>query len=255
MHGKFATAFARPMLPNYDVKRISDMGFHAFIVPIRDMKTHQTLHGIEIHDCSHKVVLNGVNNGALKFRSVRIPRDNLLNCFGDVSRDEQCTSTLPSVNKRFGATLGELVSGRVGLVYSSASVLKVAPIITIIYSLLCQQFGPRNQPEVAILDYQSHQHKHMPLSASTYAFHFAPTNLVEKYSKIKKTNDEELVTTVHALSACLKAYVTLYIAKSLSTCREACEGHGYATINRFGSWRNDHDIFQTFEGDNTVLLQ
>ena len=26
-------------------------------------------------------------------------------------------------------------------------------------------------------------------------------------------------------------------------------------MNRFGSLRNDHDIFQTFEGDNTVLLQ
>ncbi|PHT96566.1 Acyl-coenzyme A oxidase, peroxisomal [Capsicum chinense] len=53
----------------------------------------------------------------------------------------------------------------------------------------------------------------------------------------------------------LKAYITSYTAKSLSTCREACGGHGYAAVNRFGSLRNDHDIFQTFEGDNTVLLQ
>ncbi|KAI5427354.1 hypothetical protein KIW84_032684 [Lathyrus oleraceus] len=101
-----------------------------------------------------------------------------------------------------------------------------------------------NQPEVAILDYQSHQHKHMPMSASTYAFHLSTTNLVEKYSKIKKTNDEELVTAVHALSAGLKAYVTSYTVKSLSTFREACEAHGYTTVNRFGSWRNDHDIFR-----------
>ncbi|KEH20862.1 putative acyl-CoA oxidase [Medicago truncatula] len=255
VHGKFATVFARLKLPNYDAKGVSDMGVHAFIVPIRDMKTHQTLPGIEIHDCGHKVGLNGVDNGALRFRSVRIPRDNLLNRFGDVSRDGKYTSTLPSVNKRFGATLGELVGGRVGLAYSSVSVLKVSATIAIRYSLLRQQFGPRDQPEVTILDYQSHQHKLMPMLASTYAFHFATTNLVEKYAQMKKSHDEELVADVHALSAGLKAYVTSYTAKSLSICREACGGHGYAAVNRFGSLRNDHDIFQTFEGDNTVLLQ
>ena len=56
-------------------------------------------------------------------------------------------------------------------------------------------------------------------------------------------------------SAGLKAYVTSYTAAALSTCRECCGGHGYAAVNRFGMWRSDHDIFQTFEGDNTVLLQ
>ncbi|KAL4645394.1 hypothetical protein ACB092_02G232500 [Castanea dentata] len=227
VHGKFATVFAKLMLPTHDTKGFSDMGVHAFIVPIRDFNTHQPLPGVEIHDCGHKIGLNGVDNGALKFQSVRIPRDNLLNRFGDVSRDGKYTTSLPSINKRFAAMLGELVGGRVGLAYSSVSVLKVAVSIATRYSLLRQQFGPPKQPE----------------------------HLVEIYSEMKKTHDEELVGDVHALSAGLKAYVTSYTAKSLSICREACGGHGYAAVNRFGSLRNDHDIFQTFEGDNTVLLQ
>ncbi|KAH7860773.1 hypothetical protein Vadar_017826 [Vaccinium darrowii] len=255
VHGKFATVFAKLMMPTHDAKGVSDMGVHAFIVPIRDLKTHQTLPGIEIHDCGHKVGLNGVDNGALRFRSVRIPRDNLLNRFGDVSRDGKYSSPLPSINKRFAATLGELVGGRVGLASSSVGVLKIAATIAIRYSLLRHQFGPANQPEVSILDYQSHQHKLMPMLASTYAFHFCTLYLVEKYSEMKKSHDEEVVGDVHALSAGLKAYVTSYTAKSLSICRESCGGHGYAAVNRFGSLRNDHDIFQTFEGDNTVLLQ
>ncbi|GLU13136.1 hypothetical protein SLE2022_297820 [Rubroshorea leprosula] len=255
VHGKIATVFAKLMLPTHDSKGVSDMGVHAFIVPIRDLKTHETLPGIEIHDCGHKVGLNGVDNGALRFTSVRIPRDNLLNRFGDVSRDGKYTSSLPTINKRFAATLGELVGGRVALAYSSVSVLKIAVIIAVRYSLLRLQFGPPKKPEVSILDYQSHQHKLMPMLASAYAFHFSAQYLVDKYSEMKKTHDEQLVGDVHALSAGLKSYITSFTAKSLSTCREACGGHGYAAVNRFGSLRNDHDIFQTFEGDNTVLLQ
>ncbi|KAE8696238.1 Acyl-coenzyme A oxidase 2, peroxisomal [Hibiscus syriacus] len=255
VHGKFASVFAKLILPTHDSKKISDMGVHAFIVPIRDLETHQTLPGIEIQDCGHKIGLNGVDNGALRFRSVRIPRDNLLNRFGDVCRDGKYTSSLPTINKRFAAMLGELVGGRVGLAYSSVGFLKVSVTIAVRYSLLRQQFGPAEQPEVSILDYQSQQHKLMPMLASTYAFHFATEYLVEKYSEMKKMHDEQLVADVHALSAGLKAYVTSYTAKSLCTCREACGGHGYAAVNRIGSLRNDHDIFQTFEGDNTVLLQ
>ncbi|KAF6149156.1 hypothetical protein GIB67_026012 [Kingdonia uniflora] len=255
-HGKFATVFAKLMLlTNNSSQGLSDMGVHAFIVPIRDLKTHATLPGVEIQDCGYKVGLNGVDNGALRFTSVRIPRDNLLNRFGDVTRDGKYTSSLPSIGKRFAATLGELVGGRVGLAYSSVGVLKMAVTIAVRYSLLRQQFGPPKQPEISILDYQSQQHKLMPMLASTYAFHFATLYLVDKYSEMKKSREEQLVADVHELSAGLKAYVTSYTAKSLSICRESCGGHGYAAVNRFGILRNDHDIFQTFEGDNTVLLQ
>ncbi|CAA6664421.1 unnamed protein product [Spirodela intermedia] len=150
---------------------------------------------------------------------------------------------------------GGACGGRVGLAYSSVNVLKLGATIAVRYSLLRQQFGPPNQPEVCILDYQSQQQKLMPMVASAYAFHFATLFMVDRYSEMKKTHDEEIVADVHALSAGLKSYITSYTAKSLSVCREACGGHGYAAVNRFGSLRNDHDIFQTFEGDNTVLLQ
>lgn len=256
VHGKFAAVFARLILPFQGKGGDSaDMGVHAFVVPIRDMETHLPLPGIEIQDCGHKIGLNGVDNGALRFRSVRIPRDNLLNRFGNVARDGKYTSSLPTINKRFAATLGELVGGRVGLAYSSVSILKIATTIAVRYSLLRQQFGPPKQPEVSILDYQSQQHRLMPMLASAYAFHFATRYLIDKYSEMKKSHDEEVVGDVHTLSAGLKAYITSYTAKSLSVCREACGGHGYAAVNRFGILRNDHDIFQTFEGDNTVLLQ
>ncbi|KAI4325931.1 hypothetical protein MLD38_031292 [Melastoma candidum] len=103
------------MLPTHDIKGQCDMN--------SGYETHRTLPGV---DCCHTVGLNGVDNGALRFRSVTIPRENLLNRFGDVSREGKNTSPLPTINKRFAATLGELVGGRVGLAYSSVRVLKVA---------------------------------------------------------------------------------------------------------------------------------
>ncbi|KAF2284069.1 hypothetical protein GH714_018777 [Hevea brasiliensis] len=176
IHGKFATVFAKLMLPTDDSKGVSDMGVHAFIVPIRDLKTHQTLPGIEIHDCGHKY-----------------------------------TSSLPTINKRFAATLGELVGGRVGLAYSSVGVLKLAGTIAIRYSLLRQQFGPPKQPEVSILDYQSQQHKLMPMLASTYAFHFATLHLVagdllKQYKE--KFQGGTLAVTWNYLKESMNAYLS-----------------------------------------------
>lgn len=131
VHGKIASVFARLQLPSPDSHLDTDMGVHAFIVPLRSMEDHSVLPGIEIRDCGYKVGLNGVDNGALRFHNVRIPRDNLLNRFGDVSRDGEYSSTLPTINKRFAATLGELVGGRVGLAYGSVGVLKAACTIAI----------------------------------------------------------------------------------------------------------------------------
>uniref|UniRef100_A0A804PQS9 acyl-CoA oxidase n=1 Tax=Zea mays TaxID=4577 RepID=A0A804PQS9_MAIZE len=71
LHGKFATVFARLILPLQGKGgEAANMGIHAFIVPIRDLETHAVLPGIEINDCGHKIGLNGVDNGALRFRSV-----------------------------------------------------------------------------------------------------------------------------------------------------------------------------------------
>jgi acyl-CoA oxidase len=71
--------------------------------------------------------LNGVDNGAIRFTHVRVPRGNLLDRFASVDRSGKYSSPLSSASKRFAATLGELTGGRVGLTAGSLGVLKVRP--------------------------------------------------------------------------------------------------------------------------------
>ncbi|PNW83293.1 hypothetical protein CHLRE_05g232002v5 [Chlamydomonas reinhardtii] len=253
--GRAATVFARLKVPDPNGgPKLVDHGVHAFVVPIRDANG-STLPGVEIRDCGYKVGLNGIDNGAIRFTHVRVPRGNLLDRFASVDKSGRYSSPLTSQARRFAATLGELTGGRVGLVAGSVGVLKGAVTIAVRYACLRQQFGPPDCPEVAIIDYQSTQLRLMPILATAYGLHFARGLLTDKYVDMKRTREPRLVEEVHALSAGLKAYTTSYTQAALSTCREACGGHGYAAVNRLGALRSDHDIFQTFEGDNTVLLQ
>ena len=253
--GRMSTVFARLKVPSTAATgTLDDHGVHAFIVPLRN-DDGTLMPGVEIHDCGYKVGLNGVDNGAIRFTNVRVPRENLLDRFGSVDRSGRYSSPLSSAAKRFAVTLGELTGGRVGLTFASVGVLKGAVTIAVRYSAQRQQFGPPNGAEVSVLDYPSQQLKLMPMLATTYALHFARELLINKYVDMKRTKDEVLIADVHSLSAGLKAYTTNYTNSALSVARECCGGHGYAAVNRLGALRSDHDIFQTFEGDNTVLLQ
>ena len=56
-------------------------------------------------------------------------------------------------------------------------------------------------------------------------------------------------------AAGLKAIATWHATQTVQTCREACGGAGYLAENRLPELKADTDVFTTFEGDNTILLQ
>src|SRR5690606_15358303 len=53
----------------------------------------------------------------------------------------------------------------------------------------------------------------------------------------------------------LKAVGTWHASRAIQESREACGGAGYMGENRLVGLRGDIDVFTTFEGDNTVMLQ
>ena len=95
---------------NYQIYFAS--GIHGFLVPIRD-KDLKVLPGVTIHDMGHKMGLNGVDNAKFYFDKVRVPRENLLNKFSDVSEDGAYSTTIQgSVRRRFLTVADQLLSGR-----------------------------------------------------------------------------------------------------------------------------------------------
>ncbi len=245
LHSKIATVFAQLIVNN------ENQGVHAVLVPLRDAQ-HQLLPGIRVVDNGYKLGLNGIDNGRIWFDQVRVPRHNLLDRFGSIDKNGQYTSPILSQAKRFFSMLGTLVGGRVCVPKAGLSATKVGLSIAIKYALRRRQFAPNEgEAETLLLDYPSHQRRLMPLLAKTYALHFALSWLTERY--VKRT--EEDIREVETLAAALKSYSSWFTTQSLQECREACGGKGYLAENRFADLKADTDIFTTFEGDNTVLMQ
>lgn len=233
-------------------------GVHAFYVDLRDRVTRKFLPGIGGEDDGIKGGLNGIDNGRLHFSDVRIPRTNLLNRYGDVDVDGTYTSSIPSPGRRFFTMLGTLVQGRVSLDGAAVAASKLALKTAILYASERRQFNASSHTEEEVLlDYQRHQHRLFTRLATTYAASFAHEKLLKKFDDVfsgRHDTDEDR-QDLETLAAALKPLSTWHALDTLQECREACGGAGFLIENRFASLRADLDVYATFEGDNTVLLQ
>lgn len=243
-HGQMATVFAKLIIDQ------TDYGVNAFIVPIRD-ENNNPLPNVEINDCGLKMGLNGVDNGTLSFHNIVIPKENMLDKFASVNDKGEFESPIPSDNRRFFTMLGTLVGGRIGIPRSALAAAKSGLAITIRYSDQRRQFGPEGGSEIPILNYRMHQRRLFPHVAKSYALHFALRYLTQRF--IDKSSEE--MQEIEALAAGLKAYTTWHTTATLQECREACGGKGYLSENRIDALKNDTEVYSTFEGDNTVLMQ
>ncbi|AUZ34762.1 acyl-CoA dehydrogenase [Arthrobacter sp. PGP41] len=240
------------------VTRGVNHGVHAFYVDLRDPETKEFLPGIGGEDDGIKGGLNGIDNGRLHFSNVRIPRMNLLNRYGDVAPDGTYTSPIASPGRRFFTMLGTLVQGRVSLDGAAVAASRVALTAAIRYATERRQFNASSHTdEEVLLDYQRHQRRLFTRLATTYAAGFAHEQLLAKFDDVfSGAHDTDADRQdLETLAAALKALSTWHALDTLQECREACGGAGFLIENRFASLRADLDVYATFEGDNTVLLQ
>lgn len=160
-------------------------GVHAFVVPLRNKRDNSPFPGVILGDIGPKVGIDGIDNGYIGFHNYRIPKDNLLNKFSNVSDDGDYSSTTKDADTRFAMTLGALEEGRVGV--SGGAQILLVNCITIAgrYSFYRKQFRTDSKSEEnAIINYQTVQLKVVPALAEALALRFACFVLARKWFKI-----------------------------------------------------------------------
>jgi acyl-CoA oxidase len=231
-------------------------GVHAVVVPIRE--DGRVLPGITAGDNGAKGGLPGVDNGTLRFDQVRVPRLLLLSRYGGITDDGRYSSPIESDGRRFFTMLGALVRGRICVAGGAGIAARKALSIAGRYAVQRRQFdAPGREDEVLLMDYLAHQRKLLPAIATAYALAFAQNTLTERLHEVQSApeRDTEAQRELETRAAGLKAVSTRFANNTIQMCREACGGAGYMAENGLTVLRQDADVFATFEGDNTVLLQ
>ncbi|KAJ8961066.1 hypothetical protein NQ314_005996 [Rhamnusium bicolor] len=209
-------------------------GLHAFVVPIRDPKNLLPYTGLIVGDMGEKIGLNGIDNGFVVFNKYPIPRENLLNKFGEVTEDGEYVSPIKDPNKRHGAALGSLSAGRVNI------------------TCICEAMGIK---ALTIAIRYAAQHRLLPYLAAAYVLREFNTYFIEVFYQFsidtnigsKKDVLPDLGMEIHAISSACKSVAGWIMKDAIQECREASSG--------IGDVRNDHDANLTYEGENHVLIQ
>ncbi|KAK3759079.1 hypothetical protein RRG08_010693 [Elysia crispata] len=229
-----------------------DCGMQSFIVPIRDMETHNPLPGVTVGDIGPKFGYAAMDNGFLSLNKVRVPRENMLMRYSQVLEDG--TFIFPK-NDRL--VYGSMTLIRTSIVGSCGRALAKAATIATRYSAVRRQSEIASKGgEVQVIDFQTQQHKLFTQIASAYALMNAGKFAANLYNQVSaKIEDGQLedLPVLHALTAALKAFSSWEMASGIEQCRMACGGHGYLLASGIPQIYEDMVPACTYEGENTVM--
>lgn len=236
-----------------------NQGVHGFLVQIRDKKTHKPLPGITIGDCGDKICLQGIDNGWIKFKKVRVPKEALLNRFADVMSDGVYFSVLSSKSKRFAFQLGSLSGGRLAIAQVSADSGLVACTQAIrLWAIRTQFKHPITKTETRLLDYKVNQYRILTQFSKLFLYSVGVNKVVEFWNENLPHNLDRKnpnMNFIHMISSVFKAAVSWDANVAINEARQALGGLGYSLYMGFRETLGISDLNRTWEGDNNILFQ
>ena len=190
---------------------------------------------------------------------MRVPRTNLLGRYGDVGDDGTYTSRIDNAGRRFFTMLGTLVRGRVSVAGGAGAAARSALAVTTTYAAAAppvRRPGERGGDDRPRLP--DHQRRLLPRIATAYALQLRPARArLRDGRRARRTRDLGAGPAPSSRPGppASRCSTTRHATDTIQECREACGGAGYLWANRLAALKADTDVFTTFEGDNTVLLQ
>ncbi|KAH8811027.1 acyl-CoA dehydrogenase/oxidase C-terminal [Xylogone sp. PMI_703] len=234
-----------------------DLGNHIFLTQLRNLETQELMPGVEIYELGPKVFqgMLGVDNGALQFHQVRVPRNQMLARNAQVHRDGSY-----SAPKNTKHSYGSMVTVRALMAQITGFDLVKAVATAYHYTTFRKQFGDRGaEGETPVFNYASVRFRLLPLLAKGTALILVGRTVKDAYDRyttnMLKTGETSQLEDLHLQTVGAKVYSTEITARGIEVCRIVCGGHGYSALAGFGRMYANAVNAVTYEGDNFVLSQ